>query len=258
MNGGESVAEDQVLIENMFGTPTPTETAITTRTTDKRNSRSRGRGRNQKVTRAQQRKNRTNKTRKKSSRVGVSQSRREEHRGEYGGEESRKQKQTFLPRLGGGGQSVPELNASNAWNDEDRFQKSTKKKKPYMSSKFDMARQPFMKSAPVPSAQQQAWERMKGVHGQGGGGGVGWTNDRDTLKKAGKVMKTNLPSASINTSISHRDASKNVFDQNCERMGQSWRSGKDYESERHVENKSKGKNKPYVLPMKVDMSVRGD
>jgi len=70
-------------------------------------------------------------------------------KGKRGGRR-KKNHNNFLPALGGG-LSVPELDIHDAGK--------RKKQRPYMSSSFDMARQPFMKSSPFDaSPSPQLWE----------------------------------------------------------------------------------------------------
>ena len=100
--------------------------------------------------------------------------------------------------------------------------------------------------------------------GAGGAGyngdGIGWTNDQDVLERAGAISKTTLPASRLyNKGMSNsitRPNPANVFNQNAERRGESFRSGKDVNVMLHEERKKKRKNTPYVLPMKIDMSVR--
>ena len=100
--------------------------------------------------------------------------------------------------------------------------------------------------------------------GAGGAGyngdGIGWTNDQDVLERAGAISKTTLPASRLyNKGMSNsitRPNPANVFNQNAERRGESFRSGKDMNVMLHEERKKKSKNTPYVLPMKIDMSVR--
>jgi hypothetical protein len=146
-------------------------------------------------------------------------------------------KKHFLPRLGGGGQSVPEL-------DHHEGVHTKKKKNLYMSSSFDMARQPFMKSSPNPSQQVQAWDRVNK-----------WNHDHDMLKKAGHVSKSTLPISKIyNHSNRMKKNSASVFDLNAKRTEKEYRSGKDHAIINYIEHKNKSVNKPYVLPMKIELN----
>ena len=102
---------------------------------------------------------------------------------------------------------------------------------------------------------------------QGGGGGagyngdgIGWTNDQDVLERVGAISKTTLPASRLynkgmSNSITRPNPAK-VFNQNAERRGESFRSGKDVHVLLHEERQQKSEHKPYVLPMKIDMSVR--
>ena len=89
---------------------------------------------------------------RRESRDPVPTHQRRRGRGRKGkrGGRRRKKHNNFLPALGGG-LSVPELDIHDAGKRQQP--------RPYMSSSFDMARQPFMKSSPFDaSPSPQMWE----------------------------------------------------------------------------------------------------
>ena len=79
------------------------------------------------------------------------------------------------------------------------------------------------------------------------------------MERAGKVVKTNLPAArkDFNGKMS-RPGPSDIFNQNAERRGDSYRSGKDVETEIYLDRKNKKNTngRPMVLPLKKNVHQR--
>ena len=231
----ESMVDDSMLMQNYVQISKPEKKKKVP--SQKQNYRSKNKKRHNKP-----------RQRKKGKRsLRIEKERRERKRKE----EEEDLRNNYLPRLGNS-LSVPELLHSQ---NNQYSQHQQPEKEMYMSSSFDLARQPFMTSNQYYSDPKSNYSdpHLGQFDPNNHGPNEMWYNDTDALERAGEVKKASLPPARVSTKLpSERKSNADLFNENAERLGKEYRSGKEMLTMLHEERGSGNGRKPYVLPMRIE------